>query len=75
VFESTAENQTLVVALNQAAQPVQLKVPPSVSVLVSGNSHFAGNNLLALPARGWAVLPPAADQARHEPCVGGRTTL
>jgi cyclomaltodextrinase len=60
VFESTAENQALVVALNLGTQPAQLKVPPTASVLLSGNGYFADNKNLSLPARGWAVLSPGS---------------
>ncbi|MFJ5696646.1 alpha-amylase family glycosyl hydrolase [Arthrobacter sp. NPDC093139] len=60
VFESTAENQNLVIALNQAAQPAELNVPPTASVLLSGNGHLNANtNNLTLPARGWAILSPS----------------
>lgn len=57
VFESTAENQTLVVVLNQAAHPAELDVPPTAPVLLYGNGHLNANtNRLTLPARGWAIL-------------------
>ena len=47
---------TIVVALNQAAQSAELEVPPSASVLLAGNGSLTGNNRLAVPARGWAIL-------------------
>lgn len=63
VFESTAENQTFVVVLNPAAHPAELDVPPTASVLLSGNGHVNANtSRLTLPARAGRSYPPAHDQ-------------
>jgi cyclomaltodextrinase len=52
----SGDGQSIVVALNQAPQAAELEVPPSASVLLAGNGSLAGNNRIALPARGWAIL-------------------
>jgi hypothetical protein len=56
MYESSAEGGTLVVILNQAAQPAELKAPPTAPALLSGNGGFLINNVLNIPARGWAIL-------------------
>ncbi|WP_243407760.1 alpha-amylase family glycosyl hydrolase [Frankia canadensis] len=58
-YESAAEGQRILVALNLAADPADLPAPGAVDVLAGGGDlreAGTGEAAVRLPARGWAVL-------------------